>query len=93
MVQMCIRWLGGGSYHDIRIVSGVSRAAFYSSVHKVIAAIIAHPKLQINFPSGHHALEGQAQAFALLSNNGVMRKCVGAIDGWLCSHGKVRSPE
>ncbi|KAF4033836.1 hypothetical protein GN244_ATG14212 [Phytophthora infestans] len=29
-LHMCLRWLGGGSYHDIRVTSGVSVSAFYA---------------------------------------------------------------
>jgi hypothetical protein len=83
-VHMCVRWFGGGSYHDIRKSSGVSKTAFYASVHRVIAALISHPDLKIQFPSDEQALRESAREFTRLSSGGMLTGCVGALDGWLC---------
>lgn len=81
---MCLRWLGGGSYHDVRSNSGVSVAAFYASIHQIVDAIIAHPELQLEFPTSEPARRHAAKAFERLSSSRVMKGCVGAVDGWLC---------
>ncbi|KAG6953402.1 hypothetical protein JG687_00012423 [Phytophthora cactorum] len=39
MLQTCISWLAGGSYHHIRVNIGTSRAGFYRIVHTVLRAI------------------------------------------------------
>lgn len=83
-IQMCLRWLSGGSFHDIRINSGVSVGAFYTSIHQVVDAIISHPDLQLNFPTTLTEQRHAAKAFTRLSNSGLFKGCIGAIDGWLC---------
>ncbi|KAE9017752.1 hypothetical protein PR002_g13302 [Phytophthora rubi] len=83
-IQMCLRWLSGGSYHDVREISGVSVSAFYTSIHEVVDAITAHAELQLQFPTSVQAQRRVAKAFEQLSNSHVMKGCVGAVDGWLC---------
>ncbi|KUF93215.1 hypothetical protein AM588_10009113 [Phytophthora nicotianae] len=83
-LQMCLRWLSGGSYHDVRSNSGVSVAAFYASIHQVVDAIIAHPELQLEFPTSEPAQRHAVKAFERLSSSRIMKGCVGAVDGWLC---------
>ncbi|KAE9188111.1 hypothetical protein PF004_g22599 [Phytophthora fragariae] len=89
-LQMCLRWLSGGSYHDVREISGVSVPAFYRSIHEVVGAIIAHPELQLQFPTTVQAQRHAAKAFERVSNSRVMKGCVGAVDGWLCP---IRVPQ
>ncbi|KAE8960757.1 hypothetical protein PF001_g30564, partial [Phytophthora fragariae] len=89
-LQMCLRWLSGGSYHDVRETSGVSVPAFCRSIHEVVDAIIAHPELQLQFPTTVQAQRHASKAFERLSNSRVMKGCVGAVDGWLCP---IRVPQ
>ncbi|KAE9108655.1 hypothetical protein PF007_g12574 [Phytophthora fragariae] len=83
-LHMLLRWLSGGSYHDIRSKSGVSVSAFYDCIHEVVEAIIAHPDLQLQFPTTLAAQRHAASEFKKLSTSKVMKGCVGAVDGWLC---------
>lgn len=68
----------------MRSNSGVSVAAFYASIHQIVDAIIAHPELQLEFPTSEPARRHAAKAFERLSSSRVMKGCVGAVDGWLC---------
>lgn len=92
-LQMCLRWLAGGSCHGIRAYSGVSTSAFYESVHSVIDAILDHPDLQLRFPTDEQSQRAAARLFAAKSNCGALRGCVAAIDGWLCPIRTPRSDE
>ncbi|GMF60747.1 unnamed protein product [Phytophthora fragariaefolia] len=83
-LQMCLRWLSGGSYHDVRTNSDVSVAAFYASIHQVVDAIIAHPDLELQLPRTLTAQRETAKSFKNLSSGYVTRGCVGASDGWIC---------
>ncbi|ETO81929.1 hypothetical protein F444_03844 [Phytophthora nicotianae P1976] len=83
-LHMCLRWLGGGSYHDIRVTSGVSVSAFYASIHEVVDTIVDHPDLQLQFPSTIATQRYAAKQFENLSSSRVLKGCVVAIDGWLC---------
>jgi len=57
----------------------------YSSVHAVMDAIQANDELQLRFPITESEQRQSARSFRALSNEGIMRGCVGAVDGWLCS--------
>ena len=35
-----LRWLSGGSYHDIRVLSGISKASFYRKLHQCMDEIL-----------------------------------------------------
>ncbi|KAE8985921.1 hypothetical protein PR001_g22749 [Phytophthora rubi] len=80
-LHMLLRWLSGGSYHDIRSKSGVSVSAFYDCIREVVEAIIAHPDLQLQFPTTLAAQRHAASEFKKLSTSKVMKGCVGAVDG------------
>ncbi|GMF30862.1 unnamed protein product [Phytophthora fragariaefolia] len=67
-LQMCLRWLSGGSYHDVRTNSGVSVAAFYASIHQVVDAIIVHPDLQLHFSRTLTAQRQATKSFKNLSS-------------------------
>lgn len=80
-------WL---SYHPVRMMSGVSTVACYASVHAVLDAIEVQDDLQLRFLVTEREQRQAANAFSKLSNQGAMRGCVGAIDGWLCPIHKPR---
>jgi hypothetical protein len=66
-----LRWLGGGSYLDIRLCAGISIATFYNSVHRCNKAIL------------RCELEEAASAFKAHSTGGVIDGCVACVDGLL----------
>jgi hypothetical protein len=83
-LQMFLRYMSGGSHHDIISYSGVSETAFYAAIDEVCWALLRHPDLRIQFPIDEDAQERVVAGFTRLSNQGVMAGCVGAVDGWLC---------
>ena len=78
-----LRWLGGGSHHDIRIRVGISKASFYRVVYGCIAAILRVPELAYHFPRTQGEIAEASAGFLECSTNGVMDGCVAAIDGML----------
>jgi hypothetical protein len=89
-LAVTLRWLAGGSVHDICFAFGVARASFYKHngvLWPTIAAI--DNSLSISFPiSDVDALSKIEEGFAEYSF-GRLRGCVMAIDGWVV---KTRAP-
>eukprot|EP00918_Siedleckia_nematoides_P007840 GHVU01017073.1.p1 GENE.GHVU01017073.1~~GHVU01017073.1.p1 ORF type:complete len:405 (+),score=31.62 GHVU01017073.1:240-1454(+) len=83
-VACTIRWLAGGSYHDIRRVYRMSKTHFYDVVYQVIDAINDDPGLEVHFPRTPEEREAMAAGFARESAEGVIDGCIGCVDGWLC---------
>ena len=79
-----LRYLAGGRYQDVRLVAGVARSTFYHLVWEAITAINRCPELLIQFPTTINECSTAATDFKKLSADGVMDRCIGAIDGWLC---------
>eukprot|EP00644_Phytophthora_capsici_P018163 jgi/Phyca11/68342/gw1.25.311.1 len=84
MLQCALSWLAGGSYHHIRVITGISKSTFYRVVYRVMYAINDAEKLAPRFPRAPDELEEAAAAFRSCSNYGVIEHCIGVIDGWLC---------
>jgi hypothetical protein len=80
-----IRYLAGGSYLDIcALVSMPHSTFYYSLLWKTMDAINDCDALAFVFPPSDEELRQASQGFERTSTQGVMRGCVGAIDGWLC---------
>lgn len=89
MLQATISWLGGGSFHHIRTIAGISKPRFYQVNHRVMDMICydtsrGESALDITFPSNEEAMFAMAIGFRAKSSNNVMSGCVGCVDGWLC---------
>jgi len=80
-LHCCLRWLAGGSYHDIYLLAGISRATFYVYCHRVIRAINKSPSLSYNLPTTPQEIEVASEGFKSISSHDVMEGCVAAIDG------------
>jgi hypothetical protein len=80
-----IRWLAGGSYSDIMIQAGISKASFYRILWQTIRAIATSKakELQINFPQTEEECAKAARGFQSISHQGVINNCVGVGDGFL----------
>lgn len=88
-LHCCLRWLSGGSHHDIRVIAGISKAAFYHYAHRCIDAIIHCDELSFTFPKTPLEIERAALGFKAISLNGIMDGCVAAMDGILI---KIKTP-
>lgn len=85
IVHCLVRWLAGGSYLDIKLITGISIPEFYHLIHKGMDAILLCKELDnINFPTNNEEIENMAENFAELSSHSLFTGCVGAIDGYLC---------
>ncbi|ETI48403.1 hypothetical protein F443_07577, partial [Phytophthora nicotianae P1569] len=84
MLQCAVSWLAGGSYHHIRVITGISTASFYRVDYKVMYAINDAEELAPQFPKTSDELKAASAAFQACSNYGVISDCVEVIDGWLC---------
>ena len=73
LLHCLLRWLGGGSYLDIRLCAGISPAAFYSCIYKCIDAILDSEDLAYKFPDTTEELE---------SSQGSIQRCVASLDGF-----------
>ena len=76
-----LRWLGGGSYSDIKNVYGISKNSVYRLRDIFLDAVLACDALEISFPDTPEELENNRKRFEAKSTNKVMRGCVGAMDG------------
>eukprot|EP00918_Siedleckia_nematoides_P047149 GHVU01103302.1.p1 GENE.GHVU01103302.1~~GHVU01103302.1.p1 ORF type:complete len:437 (+),score=23.73 GHVU01103302.1:149-1459(+) len=83
ILHCLLRWLAGGSYQDIKWSAGISVRSFYRAVHAGMAAVCCCMELDYHFPRTTEEVNAAAYAFALLSDNRVVRGCVGAMDGLL----------
>jgi hypothetical protein len=86
VVMACgIRWLAGGSYSDIKNAYGLSRATFYRLRDLFIDAICDCKELDIKLPnlSDSNDIDRIRRQFEEKSLDGIMKGCVGAVDGML----------
>ena len=83
VVAVGLRYLSGGTYDDIMNVYGMSKTGLYKSRNKFLDAVLQCPELAIKLPSTPEQWERIRIGFARKSTNGIMRGCVGAIDGFL----------
>jgi hypothetical protein len=86
-----MRYLAGGSYLDICTLVPIPHSTFYilhSTFYcipwKTCYAINDCPKLAFRLPNTGTELEETSAGFEGISIQGMMRGCIGAIDGWLC---------
>ena len=81
-LSMTLRWLAGGSFHDIYRSHHVSKDALYESLWLVIDAINNHPDYALNFPvDDPEKLSHLEAGFRAKSTGQLHTGCVGAIDG------------
>jgi hypothetical protein len=81
-VAIGLRYLAGGSYDDIREVYGVSVPGFYYCRNRFFKAVLACDALQIRLPETPDTWEDIRVKFHSKSEEGIIRGCVGAIDGF-----------
>jgi hypothetical protein len=81
-VAIGLRYLAGGSYDDIREVYGVSVGGFYYCRNRFFKAILTCDALRIRHPEAGDDWETVRSKFHSKSEEGIIRGCVGAIDGF-----------
>ena len=82
-LAITIRWLSGCTWWSCCRLAGCSRSTFHAHCHRVIIAIIACEELRCHFPTCEDDLEKAAADFNAISSHGVIKGCVGALDGLL----------
>jgi len=83
MLHCLLHYLAGGSYLDLKISTGISRAAFYHYIYKCMDAIMDSTELAYKFPETAQELNEAAQGFEALSSHGAIKGCVACLDGYL----------
>jgi DDE superfamily endonuclease len=83
-LYVCLRYLAGGSYTDIQILTGISVSSFYRILWKTINAINNSKStlLTIKFPSTNKESDDAALGFQSISQQGCIWNCVGVVDGY-----------
>jgi len=84
ILHCLIRYMAGGSHHDIRVLAGLPKSSFFYCLHRGIDAVNRCPQLSLKFPTEHDDLKKVCLELQAKSSFGVMDGCVGALDGWLC---------
>ncbi|CAB1107655.1 unnamed protein product [Ectocarpus sp. CCAP 1310/34] len=79
-LAMALRFLAGGSVFEVMDGNVIARSTAYAIVHRVIDAINQTRELDCVWPEGEDALD-QCGMYRRRSTNGVIRMCVGAMDG------------
>jgi hypothetical protein len=82
MLHCTIRFLLGGSYHDIHATVSISKPSFYHLVWHTIDCINKLEALDVQLPSIDQ-LNSIRDGFKRISTDGVMNGCVGSLDGYL----------
>jgi len=82
MLHCMIRYLAGGSYHDVRATVFISKPSFYHLVWHTIDCINSCQALDVKLP-GIDELNCVREGFKRISADGIMNGCVGALDGYL----------
>jgi hypothetical protein len=71
MLHCTFRWLGGGSYLNIRLSAGISIPAFFRCVHACINAIVLCESHAFSFPTTETDLQAAADGFKSISSSRV----------------------
>jgi len=79
-VAMTLRWLAGGSIYECMDGHVIARSTAYAITSHVVRALTACPELNCKWPEDEDVTRA-AGLFRNRSSFGVIRKCVGAIDG------------
>ena len=78
---MTLRYLAGDRVLAIMDTYGASKSFVYSTIDTVMEAIISHPDLKIRFPHSEEERRIVKEDFQRKSYCGIIRGCLGAIDG------------
>jgi len=79
-VAMTLRWLAGASIFECMDGHVIARSTAYSITSRVLEALVACPELDCKWPEGE-AVRANAELFRSRSTFGIIRNCIGAMDG------------
>lgn len=79
-VALTLRWLAGASMYEGMDGHVIARSTAYQTAFRVIAALNACPELNCKWPEGEDVARA-ARVFENRSSLGIIRKCIGAMDG------------
>ena len=90
-LYVCLRYLAGGSYSDIKYFTGISSASFYRVLWKTMRAINQSKSeiLSIKFPATTAEAPDAAMGFQSVSQGSCIWNCVAAVDGY---HLQIQTP-
>jgi len=86
-LAMTLRWLRGGSYLDLLMLYGCSKASFYRTAYRVMEAICATHELELIPAIQDYQVRGDASRLEHLAagfgrwTDNIVGACIGAIDG------------
>jgi hypothetical protein len=84
-----LRWLAGGSHHDISAFFGLSSINFFHPKYFLWETLdVLDAELELGFSLDENYLKETAEGFSEFSG-GHLKHCVMAVDGWVC---KTRQP-
>ena len=83
IVAVGLRYLRGGMVSDLKEVYGTSRSEIYHCRRTFLAAVLVNERLRIKMPSTEEEWNEVRLSFLGKSSMGLMRGCVGALDGFL----------
>ncbi len=90
-LYVCLRYLAGGSYSDIKYITGISSASFYRVLWKTMRAINQSKSeiLSIKFPATTAEAPDAAMGFQSVSQGSCIWNCVAGVDGY---HLQIQTP-
>jgi hypothetical protein len=89
LLHCTLRYLLGGSYHDIHTSVGFSSSSFYTFIYQGINTINSYPQMSIKILMTVSELQNAASQFDVQSSHGIFNGGIGLLDSWLC---RIRVP-
>jgi hypothetical protein len=90
MLHCTIRFLAGGSYHDIGQTPSISKTSFYCVIWHTLTTINNWASLAATLPRDSDELTAIAERFKSKSTGqGAMNGCIRSLDGFLL---QIKSP-
>lgn len=84
-----LRWLAGGSVHEVMELEGVARSTAYNTMIDVLDAITECRALAVRWPRNGGERRDLARRFRHKSAFRVVKHCIGAVDGIVI---RIRKP-
>ncbi len=63
ILHCLLRYMAGGSFHDIRVSAGLAKSTFFSCLHRGIKAVNSCKELSLQFPTLASELQQAAHEF------------------------------